>query len=230
MRHLWPYGAWGAWLCVLASVGDAAAQVEVGRYQFSASVGVQGWAGSSALESGVVGAFDASYYVTPNIALGFFGQAARPKTDPTFFPLVRLTFGSETELHQPAQRVTNYVFGAQARLSYSRGRVAPHALGGLGYYLFTVDAEQNRSDESRDGLALTFGGGASFALSARAGIAVEVRDMVFLDYDRDWFNLADPLFREPRFPDPGATPPAKESTIHNLRFTVGFTYIPGARR
>lgn len=44
---------------------------------------------------------------------------------------------------------------------------------------------------------------------------LEVRDLLFFDYDRDWFNLSDPLLAEPRFPGP--TPPPKESTIHNLR-------------
>lgn len=226
-RQLWPCAAI---LFLLAGVHEVDAQVEAGRYQFSAMIGYQDYAGSSALKGSVLGALDASYYITESIALGFFAQASRPKTDPTFFPLVRLSFGIETEEHQPSEHVTSYVAGVQGRFSKAVGQVTPHLVGGIGYYGFNLDPEQNRSDEYRDGFSLTFGAGASYALSPSAGITLEVRDFVFLDYDRDWFNLSDPLFAEPRFPQPGGEPPAKEDTIHNLRFTVGFSYIPGAGR
>lgn len=220
----------GACLFVLVGAAEVSAQTEVGRYRLSANFGVQTFAESSALESSVVGALDASYYVTSSLALGLYGQVARPKTDPTFFPMVRLDFGTETEFHQPAQRMTSYVVGLQAQFSQVVGQIEPHVVGGIGYYAFTLDPEQNRSDESRDGFSLNLGLGASYALSQSAGVCVEIRDMVFLDYDRDWFDLSDPLLAEPRFPEPGGVPPDKESTIHNLRFSVGFTYIPGAGR
>lgn len=223
---------WPLLLCGLLVAGaqDLAGQVEVGRYQFTVMIGMQDYDGSSALESSLVGAIDASYYVAPNLAVGFFGQVSRPKTDEQFFPLVRLNFGDETELHQPAQIVTNYVFGLQARLSKSFSRLTPHAVGGIAYYAFNLAAEQNRSDESRDGLSFSLGAGATYGLSSSAGLSFEIRDVVLLDYDRDWFDLSDPLFSEPRFPQPGGEPPPKESTIHNLRLTVGFSYIPGGSR
>ncbi|KPK81019.1 MAG: hypothetical protein AMS25_08090 [Gemmatimonas sp. SM23_52] len=220
----------GACLLVLIGATEASAQTEVGRYRISANLGIQTFAESSALETSAVGAVDVSYYLTSSVALGLFAQVARPKTDPTFFPLVRLDFGTETEFHQPAQRMTSYVVGLQGQLSRAVGQIEPHVIAGIGYYAFTLDPQQNRSDESRDGFSLNLGLGASYALSEAAGVRVEIRDMVFLDYDRDWFNLSDPLLAEPRFPEPGGVPPDKQSTIHNLRFSLGFTYTPGAGR
>lgn len=108
------------------------AQSEVGRYQLSAMLGYQDYDGSSALESSAVGTVDATYYLTPNLAVGFFGQMARPKTDPGFFPLVRLNFGDESEIHQPAEHVTSYAVGMQARLSKPLGQITPHVLGAVG--------------------------------------------------------------------------------------------------
>ncbi len=155
---------------------------------------------------------------------------ARPETDPSFYPLVSLDFGETTEIHQPAQRVTSYVIGVQGQLSKAFRQLEPHVVGGIGYYAFTLDPEQNRSDESKSGLSFNLGVGAMYTISGGAGIIVELRDVVLTDYDRDWFNLSDPLLSEPRFPEPGGEPPAKESTIHNLRFSLGFTYVPGAGR
>ncbi|MGD8700014.1 MAG: outer membrane beta-barrel protein [Gemmatimonadales bacterium] len=220
----------GACLLLLALSAEANAQIEAGRFRLSAGVGAQDFAESSALKTTFIGALDANYYITRNIAVGLFGQVGRPETDPSFYPLIRFDFGEETELYQPAQRVTNYVVGVQGQLGLELSRLAPYAVGGVGYYAFTLDPEQNRSDESRDGYSLNLGIGAAYALTAAAGIVLEIRDVVFFDYDRDWFNLSDPLLAENRVPEPGGTPPDKQDTIHNLRFSIGFTYVPGAGR
>lgn len=220
----------GACLLLLALSAEANAQIEAGRFRLSAGVGAQDFAESSALKTSFVGALDANYFITRNIAVGLFGQVARPETDPSFYPLVRLDFGEETELYQPAQRVTSYVVGVQGQLGLELSRIAPYAIGGVGYYAFTLDPEQNRSDESRDGYSLNLGVGATYAISGAAGIMLEIRDVVFFDYDRDWFNLSDPLLAENRVPEPGGTLPDKQDTIHNLRFSIGFTYVPGAGR
>ena len=95
---------------------------------------------------------------------------------------------------------------------------------------FTLDPEQNRSEEKRDGYSLNLGVGATYAIAGGAGIVLEIRDVALFEYDRDWFDLSDPLLAEPRVPEPAGEPPAKQSTIHNLRFSVGFTYVPGAGR
>jgi hypothetical protein len=215
--------------CALAPAA-LQAQVEVGRYQVSALVGMQEYAASSALERAPVAGVEASYYLSPHLSLGLYGQVARPRTDPLFFPLVRLNFGAVTEYHAPAQRVTAYALGAQARMSLPLERVEPYATVGAGAYLFNLDPEQNRSDEFRTGPSLSVGAGVNVPLTPRAGVRMELRDNILLRYDRDWFDLSDPLFREPRHPAPGGEPPDPQSTIHNLRWSLGFTFIPGAPR
>jgi len=222
--------SFGACLLLLALSAEANAQIEAGRFRLSAGVGAQDFAESSALKTTFVGALDANYYFTRNLAVGLFGQVSRPETDPDFYPLVRMDFGEETSLYQPAQKVTHYVVGLQAQLSIELSRLAPYAVGGVGYYAFTLDPEQNRSEQKRDGYSVNLGIGASYAISGGAGIILEIRDVALFDYDRDWFNLSDPLLAEPRVPEPGGEPPDKQSTIHNLRFSVGFTYVPGAGR
>lgn len=222
--------SFGACLLLLAFPAEANAQIEPGRFRLSAGVGVQDFAESSALKTTFIGALDANYYFTRNIAIGLFGQVGRPETDAVFYPLVRLDFGEETELYQPAQKVTNYVVGLQGQLALEVSRLSPYAVGGVGYYVFNLDPEQNRADVNRDGISLNLGLGATYAITSSAGILLEIRDMVLLEYDRDWFNLSDPLLAEPRVPEPGGQLPDKQSTIHNLRFSVGFTYVPGAGR
>jgi hypothetical protein len=206
------------------------AQVEVGRYQVSALLGLQDFAASSALERAPVAGVEASYYLRPNLSLGLYGQVGRPRTDPLFFPLVRLNFGTVTEYHAPAQRVTAYALGVQARVSMPLDFAEPYAVLGAGGYLFNLDPEQNRSDEFRSGPTVSIGAGINLPLAPSAGVRVELRDNVLLRFNRDWFDLSDPLFREPRHPAPGDAWPEKQSTIHNLRWSLGFTFIPGATR
>ena len=58
---------------------------------------------------------------------------------------------------------------------------------------------------------------------------MRVDDVIFLRYDRDRLSLSDPLFAEDLFPNPDPVPPAAKRTVHNVRLSVVFSYVPGAR-
>jgi hypothetical protein len=74
------------------------------------------------------------------------------------------------------------------------------------------------------------GAGIGVPVGGSSTIRLRVDDLIFTDFDRDWFSLSDPLFAEELFPNPVTTPPAKEWRIHNPRLSVQFTFVPGAAR
>lgn len=224
------------WLACASLAWATAAPAQVaGRYQVSAMGAWTQWDESSGLEDAVAGGIDARYFLTGNLGAGFYFQASRPNTDGTFFPLVRLDFGDTVLVYTVAQQVGSFDLGVQAFYRVVIGsRLAVVGFGGGGIYAFSVDPQQAdfpRRPGTFDRFfyepEYTFGGSLDIALGQNAGFRVEVRDLVYADFDRDRFNLSDPLFREENLPHPRLELPEKKDTIHNLRYTVGFTFVPG---
>jgi hypothetical protein len=83
-----------------------------------------------------------------------------------------------------------------------------------------------------------FGGGIRWAITPGAGLSLDLRDVVYTNWDRSSLNPirevhwncsvpGDPT-SSCRFPDAETSTPDAKSTIHNLRFAIGLTFIPGA--
>ena len=206
--------------------------VTTGRspFQITPSIGVLLQDESSALQrtTGVLG-IDFMYRITEMFGVGFTGSVARPKTDGEFFPLVRIPAGDTSLYYRVSQNVVQYTFGLQGQAKMQLGRYAPYATAGFGRYLFSLDPQAYDGVRRFGGPMFSLGAGVHVPLGRRAGMSVDVRDLVFTSFERDEFDATDPLLRDPRFdPVPGGKP-APNTTIHNFRLTVGVSFIPAAR-
>ena len=199
-------------------------------FQITPSIGVMLQDESTALQrtTGVLG-LDFIYRLNDIIGLGFTGSVARPTTDGEFFPLVRIPAGDTSLYYRVSQNVVQYTFGIQGQAKLQLGRYAPYATAGLGRYLFSLDPQAFDNVRRYGGPMFSLGAGVHVPLGSRAGMSIDLRDVIFTSFDRDEFDATDPRMRDPRFdPVPGGKPAAK-STVHNFRLTLGVSFIPSAR-
>lgn len=207
--------------------GVAEAQVEQGQFQVSPFGGYLLFAESAALDDAVIAGLDAAYYLTPNLAIGITGSYGQSTGDGSFFPRLTFVGEEEVEVHQIDMDVNFATYAATARLGTNLGSLSPYVSGGVGGWLIFLDPEQNNGPGTHGDLMLEVGGGASYAISSRAGLRVDVRDQIFTGYDRDILNPINPRFQTTEgFEDEIAAKPDEQSTIHNFRIALGFTFIP----
>lgn len=210
---------------LLASAGGVAAQVEQGRLQVTPYAGFLRADNSSALKDAAMVGIEAVYYFMPTVGVGLTGNFSRAESDGSYFPAMRWDVGPDTSfLLHVGQDLTIVTYGLIAKANFRAGRLAPYAAGGvIGWTLF-LDPQSNDSPQDVGGVGFELGGGVHFTLSERAGIRLDLRDLVFTDFNRDDLNPVDPRFQTDVFLVPD--PPAAKSTIHNIRATIGFTYVP----
>ena len=238
---------------LVANAGDSLSGTDGRLYEVSAITGWQWFDRAAALEGAPTFGVRA---VNPNIVKSLPGLSfgvslafARPSTRGDYFPWNRHTFVSDplhrndtTVVYEVSQRVTMAAYAAE--FGYRLGG-APRRTGtslvdwraataelsaGIGGYAFWEDPEQNYENEAHAHPALMLGGGLGIPLPRNTTLRLRLDDLVFLRYDREWFNLHDPLYSEELFPNPQTAPPAAKSTIHNLRFSIQFSFVPGVER
>lgn len=234
MRHIASGLVVGALL--LAVAPPTTGQDIGGRYTVTLIGGRTLYAESSALEDAWSGGFEAQYNVSGWAGFGIYFIAARPTTDGSFFPLVRMEFSDTVLNFLVSQQVTQFDYGVSAALRASLGMLQLRGLGGVGRYVFNLDDQRIDSPtvpgalkDSFAGLALSFGGIVGLGLGETGAVEVRVRDFVYTDFDREDFNLSEPLLAAPDVPHPRPNPPAPESTIHNIHIEVGFSFTLGGR-
>jgi hypothetical protein len=224
-------------LLLLAGAQTLHAQLTPREFMMSARADYQTYAESSALRSAPAVAIEATYYLTSNLGLGFQAAAARPWTNGSYFPLSRLTYwtvgsaNDTTVLYVLNQQLTAVDFGFQAEYRHALDRIEPFVQIGLGRYNLYLDRQsQPQADRSRrlfGGMAYSAGVGVSLVVADGARITASASDRIYTGYDRDNLSLTDRLMMEDRFRNPDPAPPAKEDVIHNLRYSIGFSFIPG---
>lgn len=237
MRRLMSGLALGA-LVVGALPATAAAQATPQqRYTIMVVGGQTQYDESSALKHTQYGGVEGVYQMTRHVGLGGYLLASRPTTDATFFPLVRLAF-SDTVLHfLPSQQVLHLDFGltAVAMVPLMRG-VQFQANGGVGRYVFRLDPERadrpvvpGQEVRGFEGLQYTAAAGLNISLGPSGGMRLQVRDFIFTGFDRELLSLAEPWLGPETIPHPRPDPPAAKSTVHNLRFEIALSFVPGTR-
>ncbi|MBI4410375.1 MAG: outer membrane beta-barrel protein [Gemmatimonadetes bacterium] len=204
----------------------APAQVASGQFQLTPYGGFL-WADkSAALDDAPVVGLEGVYYASTNIAFGFYGSFTRGQSDGSYFPAMQWDVGPDTtRLFHVGQDLSIATYGGVLKLGMTFGRIAPYVAGGIGGYTFFLDPQSNDQPQVMSGTTFEAGGGFHLGLTQRTGLRVDVRDVVFTDYDRDKLNPVQERFRSTVFLH--ARPPAAESTVHNLRAAIGFTYLPG---
>jgi len=111
-------------------------------------------------------------------------------------------------------------------LRFPLGRLTPFVTGGAGVYTMFLDPQVNRGATRFGRLSGNVGGGFAMQLSERAGITLDVRDLIFTDYERARLNPTDGRFQNFQFPTEFQTAPAPKSTVHNFMISLGFMYAP----
>ena len=227
-------------LCALLLPMQAAAQEE---YPWSVNItgGGMMYADASALETGVLVGIEALYRITPRFSVGPAAEYLRAETDPTFF-VAAINFGADsTRVFHVGQRINTLQYGGMARFDISPdSRFNPYVTAGAGGYTLYLETQSNDGFERLTNLMYQFGGGVHFGVTESAGVEIDVRDVVYTDYDRGQLNPILPQHRncptpgvpsaECRFPAAERDLPDEEDVLHNIRFTIGLTYIPGFNR
>jgi hypothetical protein len=220
-------------LAALAVPALAAAQ-DAGRW----AVHVRGGAflpqEASALQPGAVLGLEAMHRLTPRLAVGPAFDFAAGSTDGRYFIAVMQLGPDSTRLYEVGQDVMTVHVGANALVDlFNGGRLSGYAAGGVGAYALYLDVQSNDGPTRVTGPLAQVGGGVRYAVRGTSGIHLDVRNLVYLNYDRDDVNPVRPEQRNLRpdgsyrFPAAEHDLPGARSTVHNLRLTLGFTYIPG---
>ncbi|MBI4546235.1 MAG: outer membrane beta-barrel protein [Gemmatimonadetes bacterium] len=232
-----------SWVASLATLLAAApATLHAQNAARSWSVNLRGgsvlYADASALETGATAGLEALYYLTPRIAIGPSADYVYSKSDGRFF-VAALDFGPDSSrVYNVGQRLNVLHYGGSLLVDLLPGnQVGPYLTGGAGGYSIYLEGNANDGFGRVSGLMFAAGGGIRLALTGNAGLQLDARDLIYTDLDREELNPIRPEHRncQPergcRFPgaeDPGL--PAPETTVHNIRVTLGFSYVPGQTR
>ena len=226
------------------SVVDRPAEGGSGRYRVAAFTGYQAFDKSAALRGAPFFGMRVSGLALPMVSVGLNASFARPTTRGDYFPWNRQPYFSDqahrndtTLIFEVSQRVVMATYGLDVVLQVGGGdgRRAPlgplmlELGGGVGGYTFWLDPEQVRANRMFSGPQFSAGAGIGVMAGRSAAVGVRVDDLILTRFDRERFSLSDPLLRVDLFPNPDPPPPAAKRTVHNVRFSVLFSYVPGAR-
>ena len=191
-------------------------------------LGYQGYDNQSALQGGGVFALDITYRFRSWLGLGVTGSASRPTTDGTYFPLVRLG-GDSSRYYRVSQRVTEYTIGAHGVVSRTMGAFSPYVAGSAGFYQFEMNPQAVGTTKRFSGPMTSIGAGLKWQLGSRTGIAFDLRDVIYGNFDLAKLDAGDPLFRDDRYDPVPAGKPEPWSLINNIRFAVGVSFLPAPK-
>lgn len=194
------------------------------------AIGIQTYDSHSAFKraAGAAG-MDVTYRFTPRLGLGVSLGVAIPETDGDYFPLVRQQASDTSLYYRVSQRVTEYTYGVHASGMLPMGRLTPFAIAGAGRYMFTMDPQATGGARRYSGPLFLLGGGVNVPLGDVAGFTFDVRDVILTSFERERLDATDPLFRDTRFDAIPAGKPAPRSTVHNIRVSLGVSFVPRSR-
>lgn len=229
----------GILACALlaAAAMPLAAQENTGVWVVDLRGGALLYDEASAIETGAVLGLEALYRFGRNFAVGPSIDYAQTQTAGEFFIGV-LDFGADsTRIYEVSQPLSALHYGLNAVFDVlPDSRFGPYVGAGGGGYRLYLDSQSNEAPTTVNGAMLQAGGGIRWSISDAAGVQLDVRDLIYLDFDREELNPIDPRHRNRRddgtirFPAAEEDLPDASSTIHNFRLTLGFTYVPGLGR
>lgn len=206
--------------------GSATAQVVPNQFQVALQAGWQTYAGGSGLNSGPSVAAEATYFLTQNIGLGLWSDFTIAESAGNKFTPAAFSYVDSTTFHTINQSVDVWQFGAHAKLQLA-GRSAPFLLVGAGGYRLFLDPQQNSGNSSTTGFALRLGAGIDFAVSDNVGLGLGVADVFYPDWDPSVLLPTQEDFQNTRFPELNPDSGQLSESVHNFKFMVGITLVPG---
>ncbi|HEY8470426.1 MAG TPA: outer membrane beta-barrel protein [Longimicrobiales bacterium] len=212
-------------LAVLVAAAPLSAQVQAGQWQVSPYGSAIRFDETSAIKDGPAAGIHAVYFINRYLAVGPSFLFSRTASDGEFFPAFQWNLGTDTSrvLH-PGQKLSIAVFSGRAEVHLPAGRLSPYASAGAGWYSVYLDPQAAGDPHWFTHLMFEFGGGLDITLGSQTGVRLEVRDLLFTDYDRNSLDLVEERFESELFSRPNPPPPKER--IHNLSFALGFTYVP----
>lgn len=222
----------GAALLALLPVAStvAQAQAEPRQWTISPRAGYVSYQRESSLENTEFLGVDLSYNLSRMFSLGTNLSVARPQTRGEDF-ITSLTFGIPTDgdttyYFAVSQPVTVLDVGLNATARLPMDRFSPYLTAGIGSYSMFTNPQVNAESRRTSGLSGSVGAGINFRLGQNAGLQLDVRDQIFTKYKRDRLNPSESRFDETRFPEEFVAPPAAKETLHNIQFSIGFSFTP----
>lgn len=221
----------GTVLLAVLAAAPVAAQAQQGQFEVSTLLSWQRFDEAAALENGPAAGLEVMYFARPAIAVGGYLAIGRPTTRGEYFPLVGLKFEDSTFFYLPDQTVTQIGFGIAGLLRLaSLEPFAPYVTAGAGRTRFFMDPEQNRGIRAEGVATWMLGGGVHYSTGGGIGLRLDVRDEIYTSFDREIFSVVDPLFIDRTMPHPNPNIPEAKSTVHNIRLSLAFSFVPGRQR
>lgn len=207
---------------------SAQAQVVEQSFQIVASGGWHTYSGGSGLKGGPSLGGEATYYLTPSIGVGIYTDLTFAEVDGKMFPVAALSYVDSTTLHYINQGVDVWTYGVHGKLQLMSGRaIQPFALGGVGGYTVFLDPQQNDRNEDFSRFMLRLGVGADFAMSETLGFHVSVTDNFFPSWRAQRLYAVREDYENTRFAELNPDPGELKDSVHNIKFVVGVTVVPG---
>ena len=212
----------------LAAASTAGAQVQPNRFTITPMGGYIHFDRASSIQSAPTVGLHADYGLTSAIGVGLSFGVSRPKTYGEDF-VTSLRYGdTATYLFAVTQplSVIDAALNLRAQLPVNLGRVSPYVSGGAGLYAIYADPDVSGGENSFSRMSANAGGGLSVRLGERAGLVVDLRDLMFFRYDRTRLDPTQVGFTNTRYPEDVPAPPAAKSTLHNFSINIGFSFAP----
>lgn len=217
------------WLAVAVLVpATASAQWSTQQFSVTPRGGFMTYDDASGIDDAAYIGVEAAYAFSPYFSLGTGLTLSRPQTIGDQF-ITQLAFGDTTFYIGVEQPLMMIDVGLTAQARYPGERLTPFLTGGVGYYNLDLDPQAEGRPERVGDLSGMIGGGLHVRLGSSVGIQLEVRDLIFTGFERDELNPVASTFFNTRFPEDFTPPPAAKSTVHNLMFGIGFTFVPRGR-
>lgn len=212
----------GAALALCATTAHA----QLDRATLVPRAGYISFSESSGIDPSAFVGVDLNYSLTQFFGVGASLEVSRPSTRGEDF-LTQLRYGDTTFLFEVIQPITVLSTGLNARAELSQfERFLPFLSAGLGVYKIYLDPQAASGHDTFQGLMFNVGGGINWTIRNGVGIQLDLRDHIYTDYNRNDLSPIDPQFRVTRFnSDLPALPEAKD-VVHNLVFSVGFSFRP----
>lgn len=185
---------------------------------------------ASTLETMPVGSIEFTRPLTDMFALSLGMDYARGQIDGERFPTAQLDFGQDSTINVVVNQPVSAVhYGGRLEVGRFAGRLQPYAAAGAGGYTLFLNSQQHDQQETVSGISLQAGAGIRFGLTESSSLVLDARDVVYLSFDPNELSVVEERFENDRFPELNPEP-LEEGTMHNIRLTLGFTFLPGEGR
>ncbi len=182
---------------------------------------------SAIKDAGAVGV-DAMYNFTRMFSVGAGLMVSRTVTEGSNF-ISQLRFGDTTFLFAVQQPLSILDASVNATARFPVGRFSPFVTGGVGSYKIYMDPQANAAPRQFSRMAFQLGGGINIGLGRRSGLILEVRDLIYTDFDRRRLNPnTSAALLNSRFNEDVPKVSESKTSLNNLVFSLGFSFSPGA--